>query len=509
MREEFQRVRQAGWRAGIAAICALAWILIPASGAGQEAADEGINFTDQRGQRYENARLLRVEAGSIIIMTSSGVSRLPVGAVSAEVRSKLGVTDSMLTEGDVRHDASPAPPAGPPAPAPAASVDDIELAKVRGSMAKISSELAGLEESRRILGDDYNKEFATAKTRLDSRYEIELQEYDKRMRHRRNPGNPPERLGPDQDPQVQRIKERLDRYDEQIKDRKEALLGLGRTEREITDRMTAARRAAEREADRQQMAERVEDAKRRAEQERKEHQERYAAQRRMFEEKEAREKEEAGKAVREVKERVSRTLAECREMVARDEPADIRAAFLKLQALYADRGGWAFPGGGIPEEVAAVAVDLFARARASNQLAVATASLKIAVELDGQGEKLSGEILRFFDEAAALVKEGDFSGLTHHMEFMRGIGIDNTILVRRKEHELSDLAADRGWDALRGLDLLEVGPAFEAARRLWDQNPRLGWLRTMMGGSFFVGILVGLLIIFKGVEKLYWWLNRG
>lgn len=477
---------------------------------GQQSAQEGVTFTDERGQEHVNARMLRAEPGVIVIMSASGVSRLPMAVVPSAVKQKLGVTDAMM---QTAPGGPPAPqdaamPGNPPATAPAASLDEIELAKIRSEIERVTQELRGLENSRKVQKDDYNSEFAAAKKRLDSQYELALQDYEKKARHRRNPGDPPTRIDPDEDPDVAKVKARLDQYDEQIRDREKWLKDTAQRERQVADRIAAVRRAESDAAVRQRILDQRAEAQRRTEEERQRHQAMYSESRRRVEEREEQEKKEAEARDREVSERLEKIAAECAAIAAQGQGGDVRGAFLKLEALNADRRMWDFPGSAAAKRIAALAVDLFGLARRSDELAIATSSLRIANSIDPQNARLSEEMMRFFDEAAVLVRGGDFPALTHHLEFIKEVGLESSNLVNRKKHELSDLALDRGWQALRGLNFATAGSAIETARRLWDRNPRLGWFRTTVSGSFFVGVLLGLFVIFKGVEKLYWWLNR-
>lgn len=513
------RLREA-WVAGWRGICVALCVAIAASGdilvLGQEAnATKGVTFTDLRGQEHVDARLLRAESGQVVIMSASGVSRLPAAVIPPEVRKTLGVSDSMVQPAPGEEKGTVpegAPSANKPAPAPGPSTDDLEMAKIRAETEKAKAELQGLEASRTSLKEDYSREFEVAKKKIDARYELDMQEYEKKMRHRRNPGLPPERTDPDLDPAVAKLKERLEQYGTQIKEREAWLHDLGQRERAITGRLAALRRAEADQALREKTAQQREEALRlaqmRAEDEQRKHQEMYAEGRRRVEEREAREKEEAEARARVAKEKLDRVIAQCAAIEEQGKGGDVRGAFLKLEALHADKSNWDIPGGDALGHIADSAVELFATARKANELAIATSSIRVALALDGQSAKLSQELMRFFDDAGILIRDGDFSALEHQLQFIKDVGLEGSNLVVRKKHELSDAALDRGWEAFRGLHLVTAGAAVDMARQLWDRNPRLGWLRNSMGVSFFVGILIGLFVIFKGVEKLYWWLNR-
>lgn len=511
--------------------------------AAQEAATDGtITFKDLRGREHVDARLLRVDAGSMVVMTASGVAKLPLSIVPEDIRKKFGVVETVAPAPETpaampttpaaeesAPNATPEPQAARPAIAGASQADLLQLSLIRNDINKYTNELRGLQNSRAQVQEEYKREFEKAKERVKNQFAADQEAFNKKafrsrgvidrstieggMTSHTHGGRrytpPPQEGDPHKDGQVVKLKGRLDDYDQQIKIREGWLKDLKDKERPFAQRMEDAERQAKADQER---------ARREAEQ--KKIEDRYMEGRRLVAEREAKEaaremeldaaeKAETEKLIQEKKARVEKFVADCAAIGASSKEGDLRSAYLKLEELKANRDGWDYPGGDGAQKIAAAAMDLFDLARQKNELAIANSSLGIAFNLDCKGAKFIDGLMRYFDEARVLVKAGDFPALSHHLEFIRTPGVQDLQFIEHKKHELSSMALDRGWEALKSFDFMTAGSAVETARRLWRENPRLGWLRTMVSASFFVGILLGLFGIFKGVEAIYWWSNRG
>lgn len=508
--------RRGAWRTvGMLLMCVMG---ILSTALAQEAA-KGLTFTDLRGQKHEGVKVLRVEGDALVIMTSSGILKLPASVLPNEIRQQYGVMESAATAPEMtsgergqkparEETADPVAPPAAAAPAesqattPALTIDEIELSKLRAEMEKLGAEIKNLETTRTQVKDEYNREYMEAKQRFKAQYDIDMQVYEKRARTRKKPGEPPQIQDPDSDLDVSRLKARIQNLEEQVKERRKWFQDIQSRERVVADRVASVRRLEADKAAKAKYEQMRQDEEKRIQQ-------MYTDRRRAVEEREAMERREEEEKIEAEKGRLKSLAEDCKAIGSMARTSDVRETFLRLQALYADRDRWDTPGSEAAKQVGELALDLFDVARMKGELAVATSCMRLALNLDEKSPKLSETLIRFFDEAAGFIREGDFQALEAHMEYIQDVGLDGNNLVVRKRHELSNVALDRGWEALKQVEFGTAGSAVEAARRLWDRNPRLGWFRTTVNGSFFVGIILGLLVIFKGVEKLYWWLNRG
>lgn len=478
---------------------------LPSASFSQGAPTDLLTFTDLRGEKHENVKVLRVEEGSLVIMTSSGIIRLAPEVLPPEIRTKFAAAPSPAAP-VANAPQQPAP--APEPPMPIMSSDEVELAKLRADIERVGGEIKNLESNVRALKAEHEQEYQLAKARNKVRYDLERQAYDKKMRHRRNPGEPPVLMDPESDPAVAKIQARIDNFAAQIKQRQDWLQDKVTRERTIGNRLADIRKA-EMEAERAN-AER--DARLKLEQMRHEEQKRLLAMQeertRLLAERAAQEKKEEEDRLRAKKEILNQITAECRGIEKMIQGGDLREAFLKLQGIYSDRNRWDQPGASGGPVIGALALTLFDAAREQNELAVGTSCMRIALSIDKDSPQLAATLIKFFDDGATMIRGGDLDRLVKQQQFIKNVGLDGENFVLRKNEELSNLALDSGWQALKRFDVATAGASVKAARRLWDRNPRLGWLRNTINGSFVLVAIVGLLAVFKGVEKLYWWLNR-
>jgi len=307
---------------------------------------------------------------------------------------------------------------------------------------------------------------------------------------------------------VAKIQSRIDNFAAQVKQRQDWLQDKVTREKTIGNRLADIRKA-EMEAERAN-AERA--ARLKLEQMRHEEQKRLLAMQeernRLLAERAAQEKKEEDERLRAKQENLGRITAECQQIEKMIQAGDLREAFLKLQGIYSDRNRWDQPGASGGPVIGGLALTLFDAAREHNELAVGTSCMRMALSIDKESPQLAATLIKFFDDSATMVRGGDIDRLVKQQQFIKNVGLDGENFVLRKNEELSNLALDHGWQALKKLDIATAGSSVKAAKRLWERNPRLGWLRNTINGSFVLVAIVGLLALFKGVEKLYWWLNR-
>lgn len=215
--------------------------------------------------------------------------------------------------------------------------------------------------------------------------------------------------------------------------------------------------------------------------------------------------EEMERARDEKRKHIDESIAKVRQL---GEAGKTGEALVAYQALINDRDIWDYQGSNGAARLCGLGLGLFDAGRRVDDLPVATTALRSAVNLDSDSPEIVQHLLAFFEENKALTTKGDFGALSRNMAFIQGSGVEDHHLCVRNKQELSDLSLTMGWKALCRLNLFGAGAAVDAARELWDRNPRLGWLRNSISGAFLLSILLGLFAIAKFSEKAYLWLSN-
>lgn len=187
---------------------------------------------------------------------------------------------------------------------------------------------------------------------------------------------------------------------------------------------------------------------------------------------------------------------------------NVRGAFLAFEEA---RKSHELSGGNAEgaSQLAEFGLEIFETARKAGDFPVASSALYTSLGLTRHNPKVSETVIGVFDDLKRMVQRGQVAEAMEQLRYLEGVGLEQNALVSRYREELSNALIDASWRALMRLQFGRAGGGINAAKSLWPQNPRLGWIRTARGASFFLGIMIGLFTIFKGVEKLYWWLNRG
>lgn len=187
---------------------------------------------------------------------------------------------------------------------------------------------------------------------------------------------------------------------------------------------------------------------------------------------------------------------------------NVRAAFLAFEEARKSHNLWDSGGPDQASRLAEFGLEIFGAARKEGDLPLATSALATSLSLTDRNPKVSETIIGVFDDLTKMVKRGEVTAAMEQIRYLEGVGLEKTALVSRYREQLSNELVDAAWDSFLGVRFGTCGAAIEAARSLWPENPRLGWIRTVRGATFFFGVIIGLVIIFKGVEKLYWWMNQ-
>lgn len=134
-----------------------------------------VSFIDLRGREFKDAQVLRVEPGVLVLMTDSGVSRVPANSLPEDIRKQYQVTN-----------VTPEPVVAPPPAAPLdpASADEAKLRSLEPKIAKLKSEVESLENGRATVKAEYDTMYKARKAEYEAAERAEQMEAFKKRRPR-------------------------------------------------------------------------------------------------------------------------------------------------------------------------------------------------------------------------------------------------------------------------------------------------------------------------------------
>ncbi len=133
-------------------------------------------------------------------------------------------------------------------------------------------------------------------------------------------------------------------------------------------------------------------------------------------------------------------------------------------------------------------LEIYKSAVKKEHLPIAYASIKISISCWSDNPKLTELIIITYEQLLSHVKNRDFDKISRLMQFIESMDTRN--LSSKYKQEVSIECMNAAYEDLKSFKIFSSWEAFNTAKGLWEDNPRLAWYRAIIGVAVFCLIIL-------------------